>query len=108
MYMIVPLTTDPNQNFNCTLPVDNANITLFFDLSYNTNNFCWFMTVSDSNKNVLVDSIALVCGINLLAAYSYLRIGSAYIVKIINSESDIPDDSSLGKDYVLVWGDTDG
>ena len=104
---IVPLTPSPNQTFTSTIPVDEGKIKLYFFLRYNTEQKCWIMDLSDSSKTPLVNSIPLVCGLNILEQYSYLNIGSAYIVKIDpNIVSDRPDEYNLGKDFILVWGDT--
>lgn len=104
---IVPLTTSPNQTFTRTIPIDNKKVNLYFFLRYNTEQKCWNMDLSDGSRNPLVNSIPLVCGINLLEQYSYLNIGSAYIAKIDpNINSDKPNEFNLGKQFILVWGDT--
>lgn len=42
-----------------------------------------------------------------LEQYSYLNIGSAYIVKTdTNISGDKPNDKNLGSTFILVWGDT--
>ncbi len=104
---IIPLTTDPNQTFSSTIPIDNKKITLYFFLRYNTEAKYWIMDVSDSKRNKILDSMPLICGGNLLEQYSYLNIGSAYIVKVDKTLlSDRPDEYNLGTDFVLVWSDT--
>lgn len=111
-YKIIPLTTDPDQNFKCTLPVDGKNLNLYFRLRYNTEGDCWIMTVYDSNRNILLDSIPLVTGeypsADILGQYEYLGLGSTCVINIGNTEMDIPDATNLGTDFVLVWGDTVG
>ncbi len=107
---IIPLTTDPNQTFQTTLTVDGKNITLTFDLRYNEEAGCWIMGIEDADGNLLLDSVPLVPGkypaANILAQHAYLGIGSAYIINTANSSADHPDDTNLGTDFVLVWGDT--
>lgn len=104
---IVPLTTAPNQTFTCTIPIDGKSKTFSFYLRYNTQAGYWIMQISDNNKNVLIDSIPLICGLNLLAQYSYLRIGSAYIYKVDPTLSmDNPDSANLGTNFLMIWGDT--
>lgn len=110
-YNIVPLTTDPNQNFTCTVPVDAKNLTLKFVLRYNTEADYWLMSVSDAQTSqTYIDSLPLITGnypaADLLEQYAYLGIGSATVVKIGSISGDIPDDTVLGTDFVLVWGDT--
>ncbi|EHN17018.1 phage baseplate plug family protein [Clostridium sporogenes] len=105
---IVPLTPSPNQTFTSTIPVDGEKLKLFFFLRYNTEQKCWEMDLKDSSGEDLIHSLPLVCGLNLLEQYSYLNIGSAYIAKLNpNLTEDNPNEFNLGKDFILVWGDTE-
>lgn len=105
---VIPLTTSPNQSFTSTIPVDGGKIKFNFFLRFNTEQEVWEMDIMDSNKNPIINSIPLVCGNNLLEQYSYLNIGSAYIVKNnVNLNLDRPNDSNLGTDFILLWGDTE-
>lgn len=107
---MIPLTTSPNQTFQSTLSVDGKNITLEFNLKYNEMAEYWIMKISDSNKVVLLDSIPMVPGDypadNILEQYGYLGIGSAFIVKATAISVDIPSDTTLGNEFILIWGDT--
>ena len=104
---IVPVTSSPNQTFTSTIPVDGKKLKLFFFLRYNTEQKCWEMDISDSNKNHLINSLPLVCGLNILEQHSYLSIGSAYVVKVNKNLYDSnPSENNLGTDFILVWGDT--
>ncbi len=94
-----------------TLNVDGKNLTLDFALKYNEMAGYWIMTVSDPvSGNIYLDSIPLLTGdypaANILEQYAYLNIGSAYILNVGNASSDSPDDTNLGTDFLLVWGDT--
>lgn len=109
-YNIIPLTP-MNQSFTCTVPVDSKNITLGFTFTYNEPGGYWFMAVKDAKTNtMLLDAVPLVTGefpaADLLGQYTYLGIGSAAIVPTSSLATGIPDDTNLGSDYVLVWGDT--
>jgi len=104
---IVPLTTSPNQTFTCTIPIDGKSIVFSIFLRYNTQALYWVMQLSDNNQNIIIDSIPLLCGLNLLGQYGYLRIGSAYIYKADTTlAGDAPDDSNLGTNFLLCWSDT--
>lgn len=104
---IVPLTISPNQTFTSTIPIEDKMIKLFFFLRYNTEQKCWEMDLQDAEKNPLIHSIPLICGLNILEQYSYLSIGSAYVVKVdTNILGDRPNEFNLGKEFLLVWGDT--
>lgn len=111
---IVPLQSSPNQNFTCTLPIDAKNITLAFTFTWNGIGEYWFMSITDSRSNtLLLDAVPLVTGLfpatDLLGQYTYLGIGSAAIVPVSSlSAADIPDETNLGSEYVLMWGDTIG
>jgi hypothetical protein len=111
---VIPLTTRPNQTFNCTIPIDGDNRPLSFQLRYNAVAKYWNLTVIDAlTKKTLIDALALMVGeypaANLLEQFSYMGLGSATIVR----EGEIPtyenpDDKTLGTEYYLVWGDTIG
>lgn len=104
---IVPLTTSPNQKFTSTIPIDGKKIKFNFFLRYNTEANYWVLDIYDSHNNNLLASINLVCGANLLEQYSYLNIGSVYIVKADTTLiSDRPNEYNLGTSFLLVWGDT--
>lgn len=104
---ILPVTSNPNQTFSSTIPIDNGSIKFNFFLRYNTESSCWILDILDSSNNSLVSGINLVCGANLLEQYSYLKIGSAYLVKTDTSLiDDLPTEYNLGTKFVIVWGDT--
>ncbi len=104
---IIPLTTSPNQTFTSTIPIDGSKIKFNFFLRYNTEASYWVLDIFDSNNVSLLASINLVCGLNLLEQYSYLKIGSAYIYKVDSSlADDSPTEYNLGSDFQLVWSDT--
>lgn len=109
---VIPLSTDPNQTFNCTLPIDGKNRPLSFRLRYNDIAKYWNLTVIDARtKKTLIDALPIMVGeypaANLLEQFEHLELGSAVIVR----EGDLhgavnPDDTNLGTEYYLVWGDT--
>jgi len=104
---IIPLTTSPNQIFTSTIPIDGKKIKFNFFMRFNTEANYWVLDIYDSKNNNLLASVNLVCGLNLLEQYSYLNIGSAYIVKADKTlDMDIPNEYNIGSDFVLLWGDT--
>ena len=108
-YKVIPLTSEPDQKFKITLPIDGKNITLSLRIRYNTAGNYWWLSVTDSNGNMLIDSLPLFTGeypaADILGQYSYLNIGSACVIKTGTAQMDIPDDTNLGTEFVLVWGD---
>jgi hypothetical protein len=112
IFQQIPLTPDPNQTFSCTLLVDGKNIPINFQLRWNAQANYWVMTlINSANGTYYVDSIPLIAGvqpaINILQPYSYLKIGSCYIVNISGINSDYPTSENLGIDYIMLWGDTE-
>ncbi|HBC94305.1 MAG TPA: hypothetical protein DCZ10_15760 [Pelotomaculum sp.] len=105
-YYTIPLTSDPSQNFTCTIPVDGRNITLRFRINYNDIAGYWWMSITDSSGALLIDSLPLLTGQNILGQYQYLGIGSAYLYNNGSSE-DNPDNTNLGTDFLLIWGDSE-
>ncbi len=111
MYTI-PLSTAPNQTFNCTVPIDGKNRSLSFKLRYNSIAGYWNLTVIDARTGkTLIDALPIMVGeypaANLLEQYGHLNLGSAVIVREGElQEAKDPDDTNLGTEYYLVWGDT--
>jgi len=110
-YVVIPLTSDPDQTFNCTIPVDGKNIALSLRLRYNTAANYWVLTIADPKTGVVIlDSIPILTGdypaADILGQYKYLGLGSAGVLKMGGCVTDYPDSISLGTDFVLVWGDT--
>lgn len=110
-YQILPLTSDPNQTFQSMLSVDGNNIKLGFRVSFNEIAGYWVMQINDTKTNtILLDSIPLLPGNppngNLLEQFSYLGIGSAYLVNASNTPVEYPTENNLETDFQLIWGDT--
>lgn len=107
---VIPLTTQPGQSFQIALDVDNVTIRLALTFRYNEMANYWVMTVVGNDGVTLVDNVPLVTGswpgANILDAYQYLGIGSAYVINSSNAGvNDFPNATSLGTDFILVWGD---
>jgi len=109
---VIPLTTEPNQTFNCTIPINGTNRPLSFQLRYNSIAAYWNLTIIDARtKETMIDAIPLMIGeypaANLLEQFSYMDIGSAVIVREDDLlETNDPDAENLGAEYYLLWGDT--
>jgi len=111
MAQIVPLTSDPNQIINTTLSIDGANKNVQLGLKYNEMAGYWVLSITDpSTQELLLDSLPLITGEypagNLLGQYAYLGLGAATLVNAGNVDMDYPDDTNLGTDFQLIWGDT--
>ncbi|MCL2085177.1 MAG: hypothetical protein FWH06_07985 [Oscillospiraceae bacterium] len=70
------------------------------------------MSIYDpEQRRTLIDSLPILAGeypaANLLEQYAYLNIGSAVVAETGASDKYAnPDDTTLGKSYQLVWGDS--
>lgn len=107
---VIPLTTQPNQSFQVALNVNGATLRLALSITYNEMANYWIMQVVDAGGNILVDNVPLITGswpaANVLNAYQYLQIGSAYVINVSNANvNDYPNATDLGSDFILVWGD---
>lgn len=110
-FKIIPLTSDPDQTFKITIPVDEKNLKLKLRVKFNTAANYWAMSIYDSASNsIILESIPLLTGAypagDILGQYSYLGLGSATIINVGNSTMDSPDSTNLGTDFLLAWGDT--
>lgn len=107
--VVIPIASGSNQTVTSTLPVDSNNVTLTFSFTWNNQGGYWFMSITDSTGNLLIDALPIITGdypaANLLKQYAYLGIGSAYLVPASSGLQDNPDYSDLGTDFVLVWSD---
>jgi len=109
---LIPLDPSPNQTFGVVLTVDGRNINLQIKLRWNILAQYWVMTIIDPGiGDYLVDGIVITTGvlptINILQPYSYLGIGSCYIINVSGVDGDYPDEFNLGTDYVMLWGNTE-
>ena len=109
-YYTIPITNEPNQTMSCTINIDGANRELLFVFRYNLIAGYWWFSVSD-NGIIVLDSIPLVTGdyptADFLEPYRYLGLGTAMLLKTNKSGStEIPDDTNLESDFMLLWGDT--
>lgn len=110
-FKIIPLTSNPDQSFKITIPVDGINLKLKLRVRFNTAANYWVMSIYDAASNSLIlESIPLLAGAypagDLLGQYKYLKLGSATIINVGNSTMDSPDSTNLGTDFLLAWGDT--
>lgn len=111
MYLI-PATSEPNQTFQCIVPVDGGTRTFEMHFSYNAVAEYWEMSASDVDTGEeLVTAVPLLSGeypaANLLEQFAFLGMGAAVMVPVgLPDRSREPSADSLGSEYVLVWSDT--
>jgi hypothetical protein len=109
MDQVIPLDAAPNQTWSAVVDISGGLQTFVCVLRYNDVAGYWVLTISDSNNQLLLDSVPLVGGFfpagNLLGQFAYLNIGSLYLMNISGRNADHPDATSLGSDFILVWSD---
>ncbi len=107
-YCKIPLTCQPfsTQTFKLTLEGGARNINVKLELRYHDLYDTWTAAVTDnSTGELLIDMMPLVCGVNLLGQFKHLELGEAYIVPATDTTLMMPDNTTLGSTFVLVWGD---
>jgi hypothetical protein len=106
---IVPLTNAQGQTFTVQLTVDGNPLTLIIGLTFNVMSGWWSMSITNASGASLIGAVPLVTGLypaaNLLAQYTYLQIGSAYLLNTGNSQQDYPSQNNLSQ-FSLLWSDT--
>lgn len=108
MYSAIPLVAVPNYSFSSTIPVDGANITLLFHITYNELAKYWLIDISDDEGNMLISAMPLVPAQNILEQYAYMGIGSAYLLPRAQVKEQWPSVDTLTSDWYLIWSDTNG
>ena len=104
----IPLTCKPYsmQTFKLTLEGGKKNINIKLDLRYQDLYDVWIAAITDnSTGELLIDMVPLVCGVDLLGQYKHLGLGRAYIVPVTETDLMMPDNTTLGSIFILVWGD---
>lgn len=110
-YCMIPLTTEPNQQMYVKIPIDNKNISFLLTVRYNSIGEYWNIDINNDKGETILSGLPLLASeypaANVLEQYSYLQIGSMYVIKINDSiKKENPDITNLGTDFILVWGDT--
>jgi hypothetical protein len=112
---VLPVTSDPNQTFEVSLPIDGRNRRLKFFFNWNPIGQYWQFDLYDQNNegiqllsNMPVYSIDYPYN-NIILRYEYKEVGSLYVVNVGDSTSftaDKPNLNNLGSEWLMIWGDT--
>lgn len=105
----IPVTNQPNQSFQVSIPIGERNVTVGFYISWNRISDCWHMSLFDvANDVAFVEGLAMVPGASpaqdLLQQLQYLQIGQAYVTPITSFAGERPGLEDWGVNYVLLWG----
>lgn len=106
---LVTLTNQPNQFFSVKIPLATGNKELSFFVNWNAIAGYWQMSLTDgASGNSLLNNIPLVPGAspsqNILRQYTYLGIGSAFVIPTSTATTDYPGVNDWGTNFLLVWG----
>lgn len=109
MYKI-PLTNSPNQTFSTTIPINGENKSFVFNLKYNYIAKYWLLTISDAaTEQILIANIPLLSSTfdfaSILKQFEYKLIGNAYVIPVYDFSLSAPDNTNIGTDFALMWGD---
>ncbi len=110
-YYEIPLTCMPDsyQSFKITLAGDDGkktNVALELRLRYLDLYDLWLADLTKLATNeILAAGVPLVLGTDILGQMGYFGVGEAYILQELPSDLQHPDNKTLGKTFVLVWGD---
>lgn len=108
MVSIIPVQAVPHCTFSSKIPVDGANLTLFFTVTYNELAKYWLVDIADADGTALISSLPVIPAQNILEQYQYMKIGSAYILPRSSVAEQWPSADTLTSDWYLVWSDTSG
>lgn len=107
---VLPIKQSTNQEFDCTLPIDNKNRQFRFVFQWNPIGEYWQLSVTDLTSNLQIVNNQPICQIsypynNILSYIRYKNIGSLYVVNL-NGQTNRPNYENLASDFAIVWGDT--
>lgn len=101
----IQITNQPNQVFTTRVPLSGGNKAFNLFVVYNTVGGFWQMDIVDATGNMLLKALPLVATYpqNLMEPYSYLDIGSIYVLPLSNNAPDYPGPTDWGTNFVLLW-----
>ena len=110
-YYEIPLTcaSDCTQNFNVTLAGKDGkknNVNIELRLRYLDRYDIWLADVTElATGAIIAMGVPLVPGEDFLGQMGYMGVGEAYIIKVLPTSLQHPDNKTLGSTFVLIWGD---
>ena len=110
-YYEIPLTcaSDCTQNFNVTRAEKDGkknNVNIELRLRYLDRYDIWLADVTElATGAIIAMGVPLVPGEDFLGQMGYMGVGEAYIIKVLPTSLQHPDNKTLGSTFVLIWGD---
>jgi len=104
----VPINNLPNQVFSMAFPNASNNVQLGFNLVWNRVASYWMMNIKNVDLNQsLISNLPLLStnkyAQDLLAAYQYLNIGSAFVVPNASATTENPGLNDWERNFVMYW-----
>lgn len=104
----VPINNLPNQFFTMAFPNATQNQTLGFNIIWNRIAQYWQMNIANIDLNApLITALPLLStntqAQDLLSAYQYLNIGSAFVVPTASATTENPGLNDWETNFVLYW-----
>jgi hypothetical protein len=104
MQSIIKLSNSPNQTFTVTIPGDSKNLNLKLTQNYNLIAGYWVLGIYDSDTDdPYIVGLPLLWDGDLLAQYTYMELGSLYVVNKGDLTINVPNDTNIADNFVLVW-----
>jgi hypothetical protein len=95
-----------NQKTSVSVEVDGEQLSLDLFLRYNRMAGYWVADISRvDTQELLIASMPLLVGYNLLEQYTYHKIGWCAIVNIGSNSPDSLSSENLGTDFLWIWDD---
>lgn len=94
----IPLSAKP-QTFSIAL----SGVTYKMTLRWNIPASVWMLDISDANGNLMIGSVPLVTGADLLAQYAYLGFVGKLVVQTDNDPDAVPTFENLGTTAHLYY-----
>ena len=100
MATVYEIPTSPTpQTFSITL----SGVQYQCALRWNTASSCWTLDLSDANGNLILGSIPVIPGVNLLEQFDYLELGGALVASTDYDPNAVPTFDNLGSTGHLYW-----
>lgn len=102
-YYKLPITSEPNQTFNTTIPVDGKNINFRLFLNWNVCTKTWEISGwQGSTEEPLFLHIPLIENDNIIKHLKYKGVGG---ITVVNNGglTDRPELENLGTEWLLYW-----
>lgn len=101
---ILDIKNSYNQRITTSVEIGEEVKNLEIFLEYNEMAGYWVCSIKDLSTNeMVISSMPLLVGQDLLQQYEYLGIGSSTILNMSNKSSDELDNTNLGIDYLWGW-----